>query len=110
MKSNRIKSSPDDKNQSLEPFREYPQDTTLTTDQGVRIEQTDDSLHGSSRGPTLLEDFHLREKITRFDHERIPERVVHARGAAAHGVFQIYESLEDITRAHTRAFGRNSFK
>ncbi len=98
MKSNRIKSSPD-KNQSLEPFREYPQDTTLSTDQGVRIEQTDDSLHGSSRGPTLLEDFHLREKITRFDHERIPERVVHARGAAAHGVFQIYESLEDITRA-----------
>jgi len=98
MKTDRIKSSPD-KNLSLEPFREYPQDTTLTTDQGVRIEQTDDSLHGGSRGPTLLEDFHLREKITRFDHERIPERVVHARGSAAHGVFQVYESLEDITRA-----------
>ncbi|MDQ3563497.1 MAG: catalase [Pseudomonadota bacterium] len=98
MKSNRLKNSPD-KNRSLEPFREYPQDATLTTDQGVQVEQTDDSLHGGSRGPTLLEDFHLREKIMRFDHERIPERVVHARGAAAHGVFQVYESLEDITRA-----------
>ena len=99
MKTNRLNNSPD-KNGSLEPFREYPQDATLTTDQGVQIEQTDDSLHAGSRGPSLLEDFHLREKITRFDHERIPERVVHARGAAAHGVFQVYESLEEITRAH----------
>jgi catalase len=100
MKDNQVRSKKlPDKNQSLESFREYPQDTTLTTDQGVRIEQTDDSLHAGSRGPTLLEDFHLREKIMRFDHERIPERVVHARGAAAHGVFQVYESLEEITRA-----------
>jgi catalase len=53
----------------------------------------------ASRGPTLLEDFHLREKITRFDHERIPERVVHARGSGAHGYFQVYESLADITAA-----------
>ena len=54
---------------------------------------------GRRRGPTLLEDFHLREKITHFDHERIPERVVHARGAAAHGVFQVYEDLADLTMA-----------
>lgn len=90
MKNNRFKKGPD-KNRSLEPFRENPQDATLTTDQGVQIEQTDDSLHGGSRGPTLLEDFHLREKITRFEHERIPERVVHARGTAPQGVC---ESLE----------------
>src|SRR5919112_2217895 len=52
----------------------------LTTAQGVRVAQTDDSLKVGSRGPTLMEDFHLREKIMHFDHERIPERVVHARG------------------------------
>jgi catalase len=53
----------------------------LTTDTGVRVEDTDNSLSVGERGPTLLEDFHAREKITHFDHERIPERVVHARGA-----------------------------
>ena len=51
------------------------------------------------RGPTLLEDFALREKITHFDHERIPERVVHARGVGAHGVFKVYEDLSDLTSA-----------
>ncbi len=61
----------------------------LTTAQGVRLPDTDHSLKAGERGPTLLEDFHLREKITHFDHERIPERVVHARGAAAHGVFEV---------------------
>ncbi len=60
----------------------------VTTAQGVRLPDTDHSLKAGDRGPTLLEDFHLREKITHFDHERIPERVVHARGAAAHGVFE----------------------
>jgi catalase len=55
----------------------------LTTQQGVRVDHTDDSLTVGERGPTLLEDFHAREKITHFDHERIPERVVHARGAGA---------------------------
>ena len=59
----------------------------------MRVDHTDDSLKAGARGPTLLEDFHLREKITRFDHERIPERVVHARGSGAHGYFQVYESL-----------------
>ena len=61
----------------------------LTTAQGLRLPDTDHSLKAGERGPTLLEDFHLREKITHFDHERIPERVVHARGAAAHGTFDI---------------------
>ncbi len=71
----------------------------LTTDQGIRVEHTDDSLRAGTRGPTLLEDFHFREKMMRFDHERIPERVVHARGAAAHGYFQVYESQAKYTKA-----------
>ena len=69
----------------------------LTTAGGVPLPDTDHSLKAGDRGPTLLEDFHLREKITHFDHERIPERVVHARGAAAHGVFT---SLRDSGAAH----------
>ncbi len=60
----------------------------LTTAQGLRVDDADNSLTAGERGPTLLEDFHLREKITHFDHERIPERVVHARGAGAHGTFE----------------------
>ncbi len=71
----------------------------LTTAQGVRLPDTDHSLKAGSRGPTLLEDFHLREKITHFDHERIPERVVHARGAAAHGVFESYGTAKSVTKA-----------
>src|SRR3984957_3070761 len=71
----------------------------LTTAQGVRLPDTDHSLKAGSRGPTLMEDFHLREKITHFDHERIPERVVHARGAAAHGVFESYGAAASVTKA-----------
>ncbi|HWB78930.1 MAG TPA: catalase, partial [Nannocystaceae bacterium] len=71
----------------------------MTTDQGVEIPHTDDSLRAGLRGPTLLEDFHFREKITRFDHERIPERVVHARGAGAHGYFQPYAAAAKLSRA-----------
>ncbi|MCV7177639.1 catalase, partial [Mycolicibacterium sphagni] len=71
----------------------------LTTAQGVRIPDTDHSLKAGERGPTLLEDFHMREKITHFDHECIPERVVHARGAAAHGVFESYGTAAPYTRA-----------
>ena len=71
----------------------------LTTDQGLRINDDQNSLKTGERGPTLLEDFILREKITHFDHERIPERVVHARGSAAHGYFQVYESQAALTRA-----------
>ena len=71
----------------------------LTTNQGVRINDNQNSLKAGDRGPTLLEDFILREKITHFDHERIPERVVHARGSAAHGYFQVYESMGKYTKA-----------
>jgi catalase len=71
----------------------------LTTNQGIRVSDNQNSLRGGERGPTLLEDFVLREKIFHFDHERIPERIVHARGSAAHGYFQNYKSLADITKA-----------
>ncbi|MDQ3214373.1 MAG: catalase, partial [Acidobacteriota bacterium] len=72
---------------------------TLTTNQGVPVGDNQSSLKAGLRGPTLLEDFILREKITHFDHERIPERIVHARGSAAHGYFECYKSLERLTRA-----------
>jgi catalase len=71
----------------------------LTTNQGVAVSDDQNSLRSHVRGPTLMEDILMREKITHFDHERIPERVVHARGAAAHGFFQAYESLGDLTMA-----------
>jgi catalase len=71
----------------------------LTTAGGVRLPDTDHSLRAGNRGPTLLQDHHLREKITHFDHERIPERVVHARGAAAHGVFASYGSAGGVSKA-----------
>ena len=72
---------------------------TLTTNMGVAIADNQNSIKAGLRGPTLMEDFVLREKITHFDHERIPERIVHARGSAAHGFFEAYESLAPITRA-----------
>lgn len=72
----------------------------LTTNQGVGVSNTDDALKAGKRGPTLMEDFIFREKITHFDHERIPERIVHARGSGAHGYFQVYESLSHLTKAH----------
>src|ERR1700677_750739 len=72
---------------------------TLTTAAGGPVDDTDNSLRVGARGPTLLDDFHLREKIMHFDHERIPERVVHARGAAAHGVFRLTEAIEPLTLA-----------
>src|SRR3954463_3723444 len=80
---------------------ELPSQTSdvLTTSQGLRLPDTDHSLKAGERGPTLLEDFHFREKITHFDHERIPERVVHARGTGAHGVFQAYGNAASLTRA-----------
>ena len=71
----------------------------LTTNQGVPIADNQNSLKDGLRGPVLMEDFILREKITHFDHERIPERIVHARGSAAHGYFECYEALTDLTRA-----------
>ncbi len=71
----------------------------LTTQQGVPVGDDQNSLRAGPRGPTMLEDVHFREKIFHFDHERIPERVVHARGFGAHGYFETYESLSDVTSA-----------
>ena len=85
---------------ALEPHREYPDQEFLTSNHGTRIEDDQNSLRAGERGPSLLEDFHLREKITHFDHERIPERIVHARGSAAHGVFQVYDgAMSTYTKA-----------
>ncbi len=73
--------------------------SALTTNQGLQIPDNHNSLKAGVRGPTLLEDFILREKITHFDHERIPERAVHARGAAAHGYFKVYKPMAQYTSA-----------
>ena len=84
---------------SLDRVRVDSSGQMLTTNQGVAIGDNQNSLKAGLRGPTLLEDFILREKITHFDHERIPERIVHARGSGAHGFFECYKPLTDITRA-----------
>ncbi|WP_432586272.1 catalase [Streptomyces sp. HD1123-B1] len=90
----------DRKERQREAYRAAePAEGPLTTDQGVAVDHTDDSLSAGDRGPTLMEDFHFREKLTHFDHERIPERVVHARGAGAYGYFEPYESCAEFTRA-----------
>jgi catalase len=83
----------------LDRVRVDSTDRVLTTNQGVPIGDNQSSLKAGLRGPTLLEDFILREKITHFDHERIPERIVHARGSAAHGFFECTKALTDVTRA-----------
>ncbi|KRB76567.1 catalase [Nocardioides sp. Root190] len=80
----------------------------LTTSTGARLRDTDHSLKAGDRGPTLLQDHHLREKITHFDHERIPERVVHARGAGAHGVFVGYGNAKPVCRAGFLARGKET--
>ncbi|MFC4437737.1 MULTISPECIES: catalase [Natrialbaceae] len=79
------------KHRQLDEVRENPEGEQLTTDHGVKVSDTDNSLKAGERGPTIMEDFHFREKMTQFDHESIPERVVHARGTGAHGYFQPYE-------------------
>src|ERR1700749_5082241 len=71
----------------------------LTTNQGIPVSDNQNSLKAGPRGPTLLEDFVLREKIMHFDHERIPERIVHARGSAAHGYFEVTHPLKGVTKA-----------
>lgn len=71
----------------------------LTTNTGLRINDDQNSLLAGERGPTLLEDFHFREKMTHFDHERNPERIVHARGSAAHGIFELYKPIGEYTKA-----------
>ena len=88
--------APSAKQKQLESFSQGPENL-LTTNQGVVIPDNHNSLKAGVRGPTLLEDFILREKITHFDHERIPERVVHARGAGAHGYFELTKSLVEYT-------------
>lgn len=87
------------KDEQLNQFRVDDMGKDLTTNQGLKMAEDEFSLKLGERGPTLLEDFHLREKITHFDHERIPERVVHARGTGAHGEFQLYESMKEYTKA-----------
>jgi catalase len=84
---------------SLQPHTADATNQFMTTDHGVRINDDQNSLKAGERGPSLLEDFIMREKITHFDHERIPERIVHARGSAAHGVFKVYESQSALTKA-----------
>ena len=83
----------------LSRVRNDAMDQQLTTNQGVPISDNQNSLKAGERGPALLKDFILREKITHFDHERIPERIVHARGSGAHGYFEAYEDLSSLTRA-----------
>lgn len=83
----------------LDINREDGADQYLTTNQGVRINDNQNSLKAGDRGATLLEDFVMREKIMHFDHERIPERIVHARGSGAHGVFKVYKSMSKVTKA-----------
>jgi catalase len=83
----------------LDRVRVDSTDRAMTTNQGVPVADNQNSLKAGLRGPTLLEDFILREKITHFDHERIPERIVHARGSAAHGVFECTKAIPEFTRA-----------
>ena len=84
---------------SLDRVRVDSGGRALTTNQGVPIADNQNSLKAGVRGPALLEDFILREKITHFDHERIPERIVHARGSGAHGYFELDVSMAKYTRA-----------
>lgn len=87
------------KTEQLDTVRDDATNEALTTNQGIKIADNQNSLRAGIRGSTLLEDFILREKITHFDHERIPERIVHARGVGAHGYFQAYEGNERLTKA-----------
>ena len=83
----------------LETFRSDATGKALSTNQGVKIADNQNTLRAGERGPSLLEDFIMREKLTHFDHERIPERIVHARGSAAHGVFVSYDDHSALTKA-----------
>ena len=83
-----------------EPHQQsQPGQVPITSNQGLGISDNQNSLRAGERGPTLLEDFIFRETITHFDHERTPERIVHARGAGAHGYFQSYQSMKKVTKA-----------
>ena len=94
-----LSSKTDDSANSLDRFRTDATGQVLTTNHGVPVGDNQNSLKAGLRGPTLIEDFILREKITHFDHERIPERIIHARGSAAHGYFEAYQPFTEFTRA-----------
>lgn len=91
--------SKNSKDEQLEAYRVDDTGKKLTTNQGLRVSDDEHSLKAGVRGPTLMEDFHFREKMTHFDHERIPERIVHAMGYGAHGYFQVYEPMKEFTKA-----------
>lgn len=97
--NNKMNKKENEKIEQLEQFIVRNDGTKMTTNQGVKVSDDEHSLKAGIRGPTLLEDFHLREKMTHFDHERIPERVVHARGYAAHGEFELYKCMKKYTSA-----------
>ncbi|GAA4792052.1 catalase HPII [Olivibacter ginsenosidimutans] len=99
MKSKKMGSTDNPKLVDLARNTSAQENQFMTTDQGVKINDDANSLKAGERGSTLLEDFILREKITHFDHERIPERIVHARGSGAHGYFELYEDLSAYTKA-----------
>ncbi len=108
-KSNTKKEAGEDKKLAdLEPAKKFDDGQFLTTNHGLRINDNQNSLKAGERGGTLIEDFILREKIHHFDHERIPERIVHARGSAAHGYFELYESIGRYTKA--RLFNETNVK
>ena len=93
------KNTQNSKQDDLEKNKSTADKQFLTTNQGLKINDNNNSLKSGERGPSLLEDFILREKITHFDHERIPERIVHARGSAAHGFFEVYKPMAKYTKA-----------
>ncbi len=99
MKPSKTKKAENSKTNDLAKNTENGQGEFLTTNQGLRINDDQNSLKAGERGATLLEDFQLREKITHFDHERIPERIVHARGSGAHGYFELSKSMTKYTKA-----------
>ncbi|MEP6805585.1 MAG: catalase, partial [Flavobacterium sp.] len=94
-----MENSQDEKQRDLSINKSDGINKFLTTDQGVKINDDNNSLKSGERGPSLLEDFILREKITHFDHERIPERIVHARGSGAHGFFEVTNPIPELTKA-----------
>ena len=99
MKQSLHKNNQNEKQHDLLVNKSIPDNKFLTTNQGVRINDDNNSLKAGERGPSLLEDFILREKITHFDHERIPERIVHARGSGAHGYFEVTNPIPQFTKA-----------
>ncbi|MGF9976911.1 catalase [Viridibacillus arvi] len=93
----------EDENKKIKQLESVSRDNygkEMTANEGVKISDDENSLQAGDRGPTLLEDFLMSEKVAHFDRERIPERVVHARGFGAHGVFELYESQEELTMAN----------